>query len=130
MTLQEIFNRSISGLIQQGARSIDEKNSCLYRSPCGNRCAIGLLIPDEHYTPSIEAKGINSFVAPDYLLVEVCKQSGIDLNSRAVFSLVNDLQIMHDTFLYNCAKGEDFVDYVKRKSLVIAAKHDLTPLTV
>jgi hypothetical protein len=130
MTPQEIFDRSVSGLIKQGARSVDYKNTCLYRSPCGNRCAIGLLIPDEHYTPSIETKGITAFLEIDYLLVEVCKQSGIDLNSRAVFSLVTDLQVMHDTFLYNCAKDEDFVDYVKRKSLVIAAKHDLTPLTV
>jgi hypothetical protein len=130
MTLQEIFDRSVSGLIQQGARSSDDQNFCQYRSPCGNRCAIGLLIPDEHYNPDIETLGINIFQKTDDLLFEVCKQSGIDLNSKTVFSLATDLQEMHDLFPVNREEKEDFVDYVKRKSLEIAAKHDLTPLTV
>jgi|SRR5690625_1531 len=37
-----------------------ENNNCLYRSPDGNKCAIGRCIQDEKYSKSFENKDVRS----------------------------------------------------------------------
>lgn len=65
-TLQETFNTVALHLLTQNARSVrictdDEDDeaapdgsTCLYRSHDGLKCAVGILIPDELYSRSME----------------------------------------------------------------------------
>ena len=132
MTPQTIFNLSISGLIKQGKQAINSEGRCQYRAPDGSKCAVGLLIQDEHYLADSESlevtdKSYTQSSDPVYLM---CKASGIDLESRPIRDLLMDLQIMHDDYFMSMHNRESFVEYIERKSFYIAEKHALTPLAV
>jgi hypothetical protein len=65
MTNQEAFTKVVQHLRQQGERSIreeDEALRCRYRGEDGKMCAIGCLIPDEEYEPSMEGKAIETLL--------------------------------------------------------------------
>lgn len=52
---QAAFTAAYLGLAAKGfERSYDAKHGCLYRGPRGLKCAVGHLIPDEHYDPTWE----------------------------------------------------------------------------
>lgn len=53
-TAQELFDFCATAIINQGVPSITERGLCKYRSPDGNKCAIGHLIPDDKYSPRME----------------------------------------------------------------------------
>ena len=64
MTPQEIFDTVARHLFTQGERSIaastdyyEDDVNCMYRSPSGMTCAVGCLIPDAAYLPSMEGSG-------------------------------------------------------------------------
>ena len=66
-TFQELFNTAYRGLASQGFnRSIShrvtetggEADTCAYRGDAGRRCAVGWLMPDEHYNAAFEGSGI------------------------------------------------------------------------
>ena len=59
--LQQVFNRVVNGLASQGWRrsvSPGDDGVCKYRGAGAMRCALGHLIPDDKYDPSIEGNGI------------------------------------------------------------------------
>jgi len=68
MNLQEIFNKIWDWtIVQNQPRSVGNRNDfpnydcgtrCLYRGPNEAKCFIGVLIPDEKYTPSLEGSSI------------------------------------------------------------------------
>lgn len=66
MTPQEIFDTVARHLFTQGERAGREHRDehgefydfeCLYRAPGGKTCAVGCLIPDDAYRPSMEGSG-------------------------------------------------------------------------
>jgi len=63
MKPQEIFDKVVTHLINQGKRSMDDKY-CRYHSDDGLMCAVGVLIPKESYFPEIDKgnKTIKSLV--------------------------------------------------------------------
>ena len=55
MSGQEIFNKVWDWFVVQGnPRSVNEEGDCNYRGPNNSRCAVGLLISDACYRPSME----------------------------------------------------------------------------
>ena len=71
MTPQEIFDTVARHLFTQGERAdivLDDDTddgvrkgffSCRYRAPGGAKCAVGALIPDEAYSPSMEERNFS-----------------------------------------------------------------------
>ncbi len=57
---QEIFNRVKNHLLTQGVKSTDKSGdgTCLYRGPNGTKCAIGVLLKDEHWDASKNSASI------------------------------------------------------------------------
>jgi hypothetical protein len=53
-TEQEVFDVVATGLLRQNRKSTDGFGGCFYRGIDGCKCAAGILIPDEHYTPQHE----------------------------------------------------------------------------
>lgn len=56
---QTLFNFVYQGLLTQGGPSttgtpLGREPMCMYRGLGGRKCAIGLLIPDEKYTPEMD----------------------------------------------------------------------------
>jgi hypothetical protein len=58
MTRDELFCYVADALLRQGRRSIGKDGQCSYRGMDGLRCAIGHLIMDDQYNPSMEDDGI------------------------------------------------------------------------
>lgn len=57
MNAQEIFDKVVSHLREQGGPAKDEDGKCWFRTPNGKKCAVGCLIPDEAYKTIMEAYG-------------------------------------------------------------------------
>jgi hypothetical protein len=65
LTRQQILETVARHLFAQGRASIkvdqDQEPYCVYRGKDGLKCAAGVLIPDEAYSPHMEKKTVDSF---------------------------------------------------------------------
>lgn len=94
MTNQEVFYKVVMHLRQQGKQSLRDiqhefESNCAYRGKDGLKCAIGCLIKDSEYYPSMEGKGI------DNLLREFSSLR----RYKSSFNLLAQLQCIHDSYL-------------------------------
>ena len=87
--LQEVFDKVAAHLLRQRSRSY-RKGGCAYRGKAGKMCAVGCLIADEHYRPSLEGSNLQS-----ELVQAALKDSGINVTQDMKFML-EDLQTCHD----------------------------------
>lgn len=60
MDMQEIFVKVSTHLFNQGRQSKNSKEQNRYRGPKGMKCAVGVLIPDELYHPSMEGFAVDA----------------------------------------------------------------------
>jgi len=98
MQMQELFDKMVEGLNKQKAISTrpatwdEDVLMCAYRAENGNRCAVGMLIPDDLYVPELEGRPAASSEIFDVL--------GIDYDQEFEFKcFLNDAQTMlHDNF--------------------------------
>ena len=75
MTPQDIINKVYNHFITEGnPRSFikrgDGNITCQYRSPEGNKCAVGILMSDKVYKKDMEGKtlsGLHAFEIPKYM---------------------------------------------------------------
>lgn len=85
-TAQEIFNTVAMHLLVQGRKAVGKNGKCAYRSPNGDRCAVGVLISDEEYLKKMEGKTVVKLLIdgqmPERLLRHV--------------NLLAELQAVHD----------------------------------
>ena len=99
MDYQHIFNRVTEHLLTQRVQATNcDNETCSYRSPNGNRCAIGALIPDHLYDPDMED---NSVDAVTRLYPAVARWLGVpeDEDSRErgkPIRFLSQLQSIHD----------------------------------
>lgn len=101
MTTQEVFDKVYKHLLTQNKKSIivDAKGDfCAYRGVGGTMCAAGCLILDEHYTPELENKLVNSSEVKSALFSSGVPTDCLDMVSR--------LQTIHDCNLPENWKGE------------------------
>ena len=56
---QQLFDRVVTHLLQQGQPCMKD-HVCVYRNSDGLSCAIGSLIDDKHYSPSLENNCLKS----------------------------------------------------------------------
>jgi hypothetical protein len=115
-TKQEIFDVVAKHLLTQKAqaRTLVEYGSlgeCAYRTGDGMRCAIGALINDADYDPTIEGLTVSNlrtlsrlkwsnhesgFVARATLFRDMLIKAGVDVTDRNTVRLMEDLQEVHD----------------------------------
>jgi hypothetical protein len=93
---QRILDTVAAHLLKQGKKSTMDhphlSSQCAYRGEEGTKCAIGCLISDEYYTPSIEGRGVGSpdiSVALDKSLGEIGVYGG-------AADVLHRLQVLHD----------------------------------
>jgi hypothetical protein len=61
--LQTLFDKVALHLVTQGTQARNSEGTCLYRDvKSGRKCAIGALIPDENYDPSLEGESADSYI--------------------------------------------------------------------
>ena len=120
ITLQEIFDRAVIGVITQGKPSVTKTacgaSRCLYRGEAGTKCAVGHLIDDAVYTPDLEG---NECVRT--LVMQALEQSLGKLPEDS-FNLIIQLQLTHDV----ASTGSDFLPAFIARAREIAADFNLT----
>lgn len=119
MTKQETFDTVARGLIAQGQKSIVPRTkTCRYRCNLIDgtvlKCAVGMLIPDDRYDPSIETKGIRSLLAEGEIW---------SLNDHDVV-LLTDLQMAHDGV--EEVYGRTFSQGITQALRTVATEHGLS----
>ena len=101
---QEWFDTVARHLIEQNARSLSDGEGllearCMYRGTEGRKCAVGVLISDEHYYAHLE----NMVASTVLVFGVVCASQGIEVPSDAhkdvLKGLLTELQLVHDCAL-------------------------------
>lgn len=118
MTPQKIFNTVARHLFAQGHKAIAKtkgltatNSACVYRAYNGDKCAFGVLIRDDKYTPAMEGQG--AYVVIMRYLPE------FEPHER----LISSLQSIHDdhkSFTFNR-------DVLKRELRKVAEAYNISP---
>lgn len=103
---QEVFNRVARHLLTQGQKAMSGVgNGCAYRAKDGLVCAIGCLIPDNLYRPSIESRFASRLIrlVPGYTLhwerdiqSHLLSLLGAEYDLNAAANFLTGLQTIHD----------------------------------
>lgn len=97
MTLQEIFDKVATHLLDQGCKSQREvygETLCAYRA--GNlRCAIGCLIDDAYYHDDMGSLDVRNL---HFKFPTVLPALGINANDEKTLNFLDELQEVHDHF--------------------------------
>lgn len=96
MNKQEVFDRVWNHFVVEGnplSISRDIEGSCLYRGPDGTKCAVGLLIPDELYSPDMEGNSVCGLI-DDFANKSLAKV--LDVENKDDISFLARLQSAHD----------------------------------
>jgi hypothetical protein len=111
MTMQEVFDKVATHLMTQGCRSVQgtaevgRRSTCLYRGPNGTKCAVGCLISDEAYSPTLEEKPVEATN-----VLEALARSGLDVFDSTLRRLLRELQTVHDSVpVANWAQGLAYI---------------------
>lgn len=87
---QDAFNKVVAHVRSMKSQAINAGSNllevCMYRTEDGKRCAIGALISDDDYHPSIEGNNVRTLIAQD----KIEQPSWCELN------FLTSLQSIHD----------------------------------
>lgn len=117
---QEVFDYSVSKVIEQGVQAKGAQNQCAYRGENGTKCSFGHVIPDALYKKSMEGSNAvalleqgRHYLPPNVKALLPSLGQHVDL----IFSL----QQAHDN-----VHADDFVSNFRRRAEAVAATHGLT----
>jgi len=123
MTAQEVFDKAVIGILEQGVPSMSDSGTCKYRGPNGLKCAAGQVLRDEDYVAvnwdrdtndSSFDTIVNNGDAPDYMFQHQ--------------ELISDLQTAHDSDSGNASDPEGVAAWLqdfRREARAIAKQHRL-----
>ncbi len=104
---QVTFDTVVTGLRKQNARSVSEnKHRCMFRSPDGLKCAVGMLITDEKYNPDFDNSSVQEANGFNFVV-----------NLGHDEDLLHKLMVCHDHTAVNGWEGK-FKDIAKQFGLV------------
>jgi hypothetical protein len=120
-TRQEAFDVMVSGLIKQGKPSYDiQTMGCMYDNGAGQKCAVGMLIPDEVYSPTLEGCGVLSLAYKAGKGNWKTKHLLNKMNHDTLFA-VQKTHDMSVTF-YREEGTEKWIDHIKKEYKALAFK--------
>ena len=105
LTLQEIFNLSVSRMIAQGEASMDDdRDVCKYRSETITGkvlgCGVGVLIASEDYRPEFDTPRVGGTsvmsLSGNADFISAMTNAGIDLKLPHVSRTLSEIQCSHD----------------------------------
>jgi hypothetical protein len=90
--LQRMIDKGAEHMRAQGEVSMNDEGICAYRGAEGSKCFIGALIPDKHYTSSLEGCGVMAHNVQDAL-----EEAGYKLDYRDLTCALDQAQErLHD----------------------------------
>lgn len=113
MTRKEYFDLLVKSASDGTFPSVSDTLSCMYRgnsnASCPQRCAIGVLIPDEKYHPNMERMKC-SFLFERFPFMKTFMPDGLTLND------LKGIQSGHDRCALTGWSAEEFVKSIRRLS--------------
>lgn len=96
LSKQEVFNKVALHLLKQFTKSVDPNRSgtCLYRDGIGNKCAVGVLIPDEMYNREMEWRSSSQLLECFPQLQSLFKEDEFPI----ICDMLTFCQWIHDEF--------------------------------
>lgn len=99
--MENLVKKAIEAVLEQGMASVSDTGQCRYRQGEVLKCAIGHLIPDEHYSESLENKAVNySYVMSDdtevFPVKDVLRKVYPEITEVTLRQL-KEVQIAHDS---------------------------------
>lgn len=88
--MEELFLKAAKHLLKQNAQSMSD-GMCLYRGPCGRMCAVGAIITEEAYHPSIEGVSVEI----EEVRIALYESLGRRLSTEEL-TMLRLLQYVHD----------------------------------
>lgn len=82
-TGEQVYNHIVAHLLSMKVRSYDDNRGCAYRSPSGNMCAAGCLIPNADYSLNMEQASWTELADRGWVPVQHAR-------------LIRRLQMVHD----------------------------------
>ena len=131
-TKQGLFNHVVQHLLNQGRAALEVDNSCAYRTEDDLKCAVGFLIEDAYYLPSLEGTIMplpndlvksSSFHKKSMQLLHVLEMSLQRRLQTDEVRMLRSLQSVHDN---NKSEGDVFRMAVLRGATRVALEHQLT----
>ncbi len=104
LTRQEILDKVVSHFEEQGGPGVDKRRACTYHAEDGKKCAIGVLIPDNLYSPDMEDLTFKALVRR---YAAVLRDGHIDPIKD--FDFLSSLQLIHDSAAVGHRFGGDFM---------------------
>ncbi|MFN3724098.1 MAG: hypothetical protein ACK4VZ_13745 [Paracoccaceae bacterium] len=87
--MSDIFETMKNHLLTQNQRS-SEGGHCRHRGPSGLKCAVGVLIADEHYNAALEGQSVSS--------LNVRNMVTRSLGFAPDWALLDQVQTIHDNY--------------------------------
>jgi hypothetical protein len=120
-TLQEAFDAMVNHLRRQGKPSqmvIDDgRLVCAYRGDDGCACAVGALIPDDQYNPTLERHSLSS----------IYDELGFDVDDKLLDFLCDAQTNLHDSPARPTELDvRDFLDGMELGAIDLARSYDLS----
>jgi hypothetical protein len=118
LTKQQAFDLSVNGIRAQGyRRSLAHGTTCMYRSLEGEKCAVGHMIPDELYHPSLEGSTAAAFDGSDRYARGAVRAVTELLSAKDVCDLAQRLQRLHDGITPPWVDGRPLPDMIRQAFL-------------
>jgi hypothetical protein len=117
---QEIFDYSVSKVIEQGVQARGAQNQCAYRGENGTKCTFGHVIPDALYKRSMEGMNAKALLCTEPMY-SINNATALQPSLEVHVDLLEALQAAHDNVSAN-----NFVPNFRRRAEAIAATHGLT----
>lgn len=128
---QELFNRAVSRVIEQGAPGYNYNiEACALRTRDGHKCAVGMLINDEDYDPDLEDNASPSHDT-DSKIRQMIARANPDLNldptnpGAPYWKMLSSLQEAHDAAAMETLNPEGFLTEFKAALSYVASRYDL-----
>lgn len=97
MDTQTVVDKILTHLWDQGRVSYDlSLNGCAYRGEDGTKCAIGILIPDDIYSPNMEGKSFHQLCQQYDVVADLPEIKAIKQVGEVMQQLHDNLQGMPD----------------------------------
>jgi len=122
-TMQTIVDYVYPLIMAQGPSWDEESQDCQYRQKdCDNRCAVGMLIPDDAYTPMLEGQLVTNSDVQNAIAKGLY---GEYINNPTFIEFLQALQHAHD----NSSNKKDFTLWYNDAMTLLCADYHLKGVT-
>ena len=122
MTNQDVFDAVVEHLAIQGRQSLTAAETCGYRGSGGDKCAVGVLIPDGIYEQDLEGEHVKKIIKNHPKIKKIF--SGVSI------PLLMQLQQIHDDKNNWQSKSPFLTKAAAKKLRALAIAYDLSDIAV